>query len=85
MDFTKFVSLLDRRESFFSRIDRLNDPFEGKHSKVSVSARSDIYKDGNVPPEEVGELYERLRRFTTVSCWLMPKLTHSQLLEVTKK
>lgn len=35
MDFTKFVALLDSKGLFFSRADRLGDPFEG-----SISARA---------------------------------------------
>jgi hypothetical protein len=29
MDFTKFVSLLDRKELFFSKVDKFGDPYEG--------------------------------------------------------
>ena len=28
MDFTKFLSLLDKKELFFVRLDKLDDPFE---------------------------------------------------------
>ena len=29
MDFTKYVSLLEKRALFFARADKLEDPFEG--------------------------------------------------------
>lgn len=36
MDFTKFVSMLVQRGLFFSRLDKLGDPFEGSLSKLNV-------------------------------------------------
>ena len=36
MDFTKFVSLLDRSALFFARADKLNDPFEGSVSIINM-------------------------------------------------
>lgn len=45
MDFTKFVSLLDKRELWFTRADELNDPFEGTLSRMS------LYVDGVVPEQ----------------------------------
>jgi len=53
MDFTKFVSLLDRRELFFSRTDRLGDPFEGSCPRKNLVARAEIY--GSM---DVGEFYK---------------------------
>lgn len=34
LDFTKFVSLLDRRALHFSRTDKLGDPFEGTYPRM---------------------------------------------------
>ena len=34
LDFTKFVSLLDRRALHFSRTDKLDDPFEGTYPRM---------------------------------------------------
>jgi len=42
MDFTKYVSLLESKRLFFSRADRLGDPFEGSISKRSMAARKYI-------------------------------------------
>ena len=35
MDFTKYVSLLEKQALFFARADKLGDPFEGSYSKVN--------------------------------------------------
>ena len=71
MDFTKFVSLLDKSALFFSRADKLGDPFEGSFSKVNVKLRPEVYKDK--VPEEVlnylAEFHRVLIKCTTVNCW----------------
>jgi hypothetical protein len=82
MDFTKFVSMLVRKGLFFSRLDKLNDPFEGSLPKLNV-----VDLEKNVPPEiannpvEVQEFRDaiknfrlalkRLRSWTYVSTWHM--------------
>lgn len=46
MDFTKFVSLLDKGSLFLCRADNLEDPFEGSSSKIDVDAwKMDFYRD----------------------------------------
>ena len=56
MDFTKFVSLLDRSELFFARADKLEDPFEGsftvKNEELYTTALENRYED-----EERGWMY----------------------------
>ena len=39
MDFTKFVSLLEKRSLFFARADKLGDPFEGATPINNIKAR----------------------------------------------
>jgi hypothetical protein len=39
LDFTKFVSLLDRQALFFTRVDKLGDAFEGSSSKADILLR----------------------------------------------
>ena len=71
LDFTKFVSLLDKTALFFARADKLGDPFEGAFSKVNVALRPLIYKD-KIPEhmlKNVFHLNRESRRFTLVSCW----------------
>ena len=72
LDFTKFVSLLDKQALFFARSDELGDPFEGSFSKANVELRHKIYRD-------LAELEKFLRdfrtfsremiRFTIINCW----------------
>jgi len=40
MDFTKLVSLLDKRALYFSRLDRLSDKFEGSFPRVNIEKRN---------------------------------------------
>ena len=42
MDFTKFVSLLDRRALFFARAHKLGDPFEGTMTRANLEERSQL-------------------------------------------
>ena len=71
LDFTKFVSLLDKSALFFTRADRLNDPFEGSYSKVNIQLRPVVYKD-KIPLDTLQNLskfQQRLKEFTVISCW----------------
>lgn len=43
MDFTQFISLLERQALFFCRIDRLEDPFEGYYSNVNHQYGLDLW------------------------------------------
>lgn len=42
IDFTKFVSLLDKSALFFTRADRLGDPFEGSYSRANIKLRPEV-------------------------------------------
>ena len=70
MDFTKFVSLLEKSSLFFARADKLKDPFEGTFSRMNKILRPILYAD--VPENIIVELklFQReVRRFTLISCW----------------
>jgi hypothetical protein len=70
MDYSKFLSLLDKSALFFARADRLGDPFEGSYSKANVKIRPITYKDwptGNL--RYLSQYHELLPRFTAVNCW----------------
>ncbi len=82
MDFTKFVSMLVRKGIFFSRLDKLGDPFEGSLPKLNV--RDDFIampKELNNQPEaaevfRVGlkrmrELIRDFRAHVFASTWHM--------------
>ena len=71
LDFTKFVSLLDKQSLFFSRADKLGDPFEGSYSRMNLQMRPLIYKD-QIPDhalQQISEFVKQSRRFTLISCW----------------
>lgn len=77
MDFTKLVSLIDRRRLFFSRADKLGDPFEGSWPKRNVAARevvpdeiSDEARDGFLKAmRDMGGINKNWPRFVAVNCW----------------
>ena len=78
IDFTKFVSLLDKSSLFFDRADKLGDPFEGAFSGGNREMRS-IPDADEVPkyPYKAPDYFlpalvhiiKGLRRFTLISCW----------------
>jgi len=73
MDFPKFVSLLDTSALFFSRADKLGDPFEGSFSKANIELRPQVYK-GEVPQKafvQLGEFIKSLKKFTFINSWYL--------------
>lgn len=72
MDFTKFVSLLDRQTLFFSRADLLGDPFEGSYTEVNVHMRPKWSKAMGAEEDFLSGLSDShalMPRTTFVSCW----------------
>ncbi len=72
MDFTKFVSLLEKSDLWFTRADKLNDPYEG-----TLSRRS-LYLEGVVPEQSaeydrfvkiVRDSQREWRKWVVVNCW----------------
>ena len=75
MDFTKFVSLLDRSALFFARADKLGDSFEGSFSIRNKEMRDSLYAD-KIPKDKLNTIIETLmsfmkhiRAFTLINCW----------------
>lgn len=75
MDFTKFVSMLEEQSLFFSRVDCLDDPFEGSLPKRNLTQRSVM---SGIEPEHVHDFLERWstlnkwhRQWAMVNCWHM--------------
>ena len=74
MDFTKFVSVLDKRALFFPAADKLEDPFEGSFSKANETLRP-IYFNANLPSfteeslTKFAQYLKEARRFKLISCW----------------
>jgi hypothetical protein len=71
MDFTKFVAMLQNTGLFLSRIDTLEDAFEGSFSKVNKLLRPLIYKHKSISQECLSNLIMELRKRVVVSCWHM--------------
>lgn len=44
MDFTKLVSIPERKELFFARVDKVDDPYEGTIPEFSRRERMETYK-----------------------------------------
>ena len=71
MDFTKFVSLLEKHALFLARADKLGDPFEGAIPISNIEARYTSLKP-KLSDKEIlihEHLRVELRRFTLISCW----------------
>ena len=78
MDFTKYVSLLEKQALFFSAADELGDPFEGSLSKITEVVRLAQFKE-HFPEDDdhsIKQMHRNLahwlkkhRAFTLISCW----------------
>ena len=62
LDFTKFVSLLDRQALHFARTDRLNDPFEGSYPNATLGGSAESLR-------QLRKLNQIMRESVIVSCW----------------
>lgn len=72
MDFTKFVSLLDKQALFFSRSDKLGDSFEGSFSKANIQMRPTWYGDTTSKLlKQLPNIFENFRYHTYLNCWHM--------------
>jgi len=75
MDFTKFVSLLDKKSLYFSSIARLDDPFEGSMITVDPNSLVRELDDPNLNIEKIETMLPRLsmilKGITRVNCWYM--------------
>lgn len=70
MDFTKFVSMLERRSLFLPVVEKLNDPFEGSYARANEVMRPLVYRHiKNEFNLSAGEMVQRLRSFVAASCW----------------
>ncbi len=75
MDFTKFVSILEKESLFFVRADKLGDPFEGSCSYANKELRPIVYKEwfkDKTSKEALQTLVQFRKekpRFTLINCW----------------
>ncbi|MBT2196651.1 hypothetical protein KLI54_00095 [Bacillus thuringiensis] len=77
MDFTKFMSMLDKGEIYFTRSDQFTDKFEGTFPKANRELRPLVYK-GIVNPKyqenffaAQDKMMKLYRGFVTINCWHM--------------
>ncbi len=74
MDFTKFVSLLEKQALFFARTDKLDDPFEGYWpDRNRVAARRSL-EESTDPHRDLLlqtwlDVLQKWCRFTLINCW----------------
>lgn len=68
MDFSKFISILESETLFFSRLDLLDDPFEGSTPKQHVDAFRGMNPDLEFRSQDK-YLNEAIRSSIFVSCW----------------
>src|SRR5260370_8794907 len=76
MDFTKFVSLLEKKALYFARSDRFSDKFEGATPKPSIKAReASVLESGTPLIEEVSKGWSQasreIRKCMFLNCWHM--------------
>jgi len=59
MDFTKFVSLIDRSALFFCRSDLLEDPFEGHYPPAQIRIKQEEMEKRGAPRAAIECIDER--------------------------
>ncbi len=69
LDFTKFISLLDKQALFFTRADKLLDQFEGSWTKANLERLSASFKDYVKGGEKILDFLRKIRKYTIVNCW----------------
>ena len=70
LDFTKFVSMLDKSALFFTRADKLGDPFEGSMPNANTDWLLMLQKDVAVDLHSKLSTFRRnFRNFIMVNCW----------------
>ena len=83
MDFTKFVSLLEKEQLFFAKADKLGDPFEGSYPKENVQQRAINYQNRleQIPnyirrdlhigsgDKAVSQFFKKLRKCIFINSW----------------
>ena len=80
LNFPKFVSVLEESALFFTRSDKLGDPFEGSFSRLNETLIPQYLKS-NIPDDLISDdllefmlasqrqFHKKNRRFTLVNCW----------------
>jgi len=86
LDFTKFVAVLETESLYFTRIDKLADPFEGATSKANIKNRPTVYKEivESWPAflEQTPRSNKAMRKFFLVNCWHMNEFESSAMWKI---
>lgn len=69
LDFTKFVSLLDTSSLYFTRSDKLGDPFEGSYPNATVLLRKARAKRKGSSDRLFSQTMAYFPQFTAINCW----------------
>ena len=80
MDFTKYISLLEKQALFFARADKFEDPFEGSYSKVNEAALpllfQEVFKEQNLSEDQskqwannYGNIMKKVGQSVFINCW----------------
>ncbi len=72
MELSKLCFLLLKGQLYFSRADRLGDPFEGTLPRPVVELAPAVNESHGIPKQKVIELLEfftYMRQWTYISCW----------------
>lgn len=76
MDFSKFVHLISSSQLYLNRIDKFEDPFEGRYSSLNAKLRPALYSSDAPQDFDVQKLNDALeslalrgRQWTYVNCW----------------
>ena len=74
MDFTRFLSMLDKGALFFARVDKLGDPFEGALPRANIEVMwPKWYGEGQIGWAATRRMFTHFhrenRKFVVVNCW----------------
>jgi hypothetical protein len=76
MDFTKFVSILEKKALFFTRSDKFRDKYEGTIGIFNRKAYPSVYSKYDLSLEQIEKIYNDTINFnmasrerTIISCW----------------
>lgn len=80
INFQKFMSMITDSSLYFSRLDRLGDPFEGLYSKASIQFDEKVYDSydsseasnyGRSVIKGIHSTAYKIRRTSFANCWYM--------------
>lgn len=89
MDFTKFVSLIDKKGLFFAQSDKFDDLFEGSYSYVNKKYRDTIQKQiakyKNTDIADISTMIKNIRKRVFINCWHMNEIESAAMWKLYSK